>query len=144
MIASDRGYPAVARFLIERGADLSVRDGMEGQTLLMIASKRGHRAMAQLLIQKGADVLATDRKGRSALFLALKGGHDAIAWLLIQSGADYRDPSIDRYKPVVQQMIARGGPISAPEELRETPETSISQERAPLVHWNYSQWETIG
>ncbi|KAJ0382328.1 hypothetical protein COL922a_012787 [Colletotrichum nupharicola] len=54
-------HEAVARLLIENGADITTTDEY-GWTALIWASQKGYEAVAQLLIEKGADINETDVK----------------------------------------------------------------------------------
>ena len=72
---------AVARLLLERGADVNVRQ-TGGFTPLHGAAANGDRAMTELLIDRGADPLLRNDEGRTARDLALERGHVGIAdWL---------------------------------------------------------------
>ena len=89
------GSPAMARLLLERGADPNLADGWTGETPLH-AAVRGNRAqMVQLLLEAGADPQARIRRespqcisgrvypaGSSAIDIARIGGYDEPARLL--------------------------------------------------------------
>jgi ankyrin repeat protein len=51
------GHEAIAKLLIEKGADVNAQGGFYGNAL-QAASYEGHEAIAKLLIEKGADVNA--------------------------------------------------------------------------------------
>jgi len=85
--AADTGQTAVARVLVEKGADVNTRKP-NGVAPLHIAASLGHAQLAELLIEKGADVNARDHRRRTPLSLARENGHTAIADLLIARGAD--------------------------------------------------------
>jgi uncharacterized protein len=53
MIASDSGYTALARLLVERGADVNLQND-QGATALDMALKRKRHDVADLLRQHGA------------------------------------------------------------------------------------------
>jgi ankyrin repeat protein len=61
----------VIQFLLDRGADVSVKDAL-GESPLTLALKSKDVPLAQLLVERGADVNATDRFGRPALISAIK------------------------------------------------------------------------
>lgn len=87
------GYPghiAVARLLLEHGAEVNARDG-SGDTPLMRAAESGEPPMAKLLLGHGALVNVTaDGEGpgpQSPLECALKNSNPAMAELLLSHGA---------------------------------------------------------
>jgi ankyrin repeat protein len=69
MLAAAKDSTEVARFLIERGADLNARD-LQGNTALHEAAYTDSEGVVKLLIGKGADVNAIDLKGRTPLHRA--------------------------------------------------------------------------
>ena len=54
--ACDRGHLEIARLLIERGADLNVKDNFYNATALGWAMSKKHDDVVALLVEKGADV----------------------------------------------------------------------------------------
>ena len=104
-------HPAVARLLIERGADVRARSHpmqMEGFTPmvlegyganiqatpkggftpLLFAARVGDLETARLLVAKGADVNEATEEDGSALVIATAGGHEELASFLLENGAD--------------------------------------------------------
>ena len=77
-----------AWFLLERGADVSVRN-LYGSTPLMLASFNGNTDFVRRLIEMGVDINAEAifAEGETALTKAKRKGHDDIAALLINAGA---------------------------------------------------------
>lgn len=73
-----KGYEAIARLLIEAGADVNRRNSV-GQTALMTATLFGQTEIVDLLLAAGADAEAIDQAGNSARGLALAQGNDALA-----------------------------------------------------------------
>jgi ankyrin repeat domain-containing protein 50 len=59
--ASGNGHIHVARFLLERGADVTAQ-AKDGSTPLHLASRRGQVEVVRMLIEHGADVMAKDKK----------------------------------------------------------------------------------
>jgi ankyrin repeat protein len=57
--AGDKGYVELARLLIERGADVNVKDTFYGETPIGWACVKGHTEVIKLLLDKGAR--GTDR-----------------------------------------------------------------------------------
>ncbi|KAI5461570.1 hypothetical protein BGZ63DRAFT_238265 [Mariannaea sp. PMI_226] len=82
-LAASAGYETIARFLIEKGADVNKADVLQGNTALMRASADGHVAVARLLIEKRANINTTNHSGNTALHEATGRGHLEIARLLV-------------------------------------------------------------
>lgn len=69
---------AIARLLLEHGADANARQG-EDFTPLHGAAQNGQVEMIRLLLAHGADPQATSASGKAPLDLALEGGHAEAA-----------------------------------------------------------------
>ncbi|KAI5841659.1 hypothetical protein BZA05DRAFT_360374, partial [Tricharina praecox] len=76
-LAFKEGHEAVARLLIDRGADISTVGGYSGRTPLQLAALGGYEAVARVLLDRGADVSLADSAGNTPLHIALETGHDA-------------------------------------------------------------------
>ncbi len=85
--AAQKGYLAVTRFLIDRGALIDRQDG-DKRTALHYAVANGYTAIAEQLIDAGANVNAGTRKGATPLHYAAGNGHRHTVELLIDNGAD--------------------------------------------------------
>lgn len=68
-IASVNGNAAVARVLIEFGANVN-QTSASGQTPLILAAVGGHAELAKVLLEAGADLGATNPHGQTALDIA--------------------------------------------------------------------------
>jgi hypothetical protein len=66
MLASNMGNTAVAKFLLDRGVDIHVRD-KNGKDALLWAALLGHIDTCIMLIGRQADARVTDNLNRSAL-----------------------------------------------------------------------------
>jgi ankyrin repeat protein len=89
-LSSTKGKVEVARFLIERGADVTVRDNNGCQwSPLHFASGNGHLDMARLLLDRGVDANIRRDDLWSPLHLVSANGHLhwQVAELLVQCGA---------------------------------------------------------
>ncbi|KAH7129683.1 putative kinesin, partial [Dactylonectria estremocensis] len=53
--AAEQGNEAIARLLVEAGADKEAKDGHGGRGPLHYAAEQGHEAIARLLVEAGAD-----------------------------------------------------------------------------------------
>ena len=73
-----KGYTAIARTLIDSGAEIDRRNGV-GQTALMMAALFGQTEIVDLLLAAGADRDAVDDAGNSPRSLALAQGNSAMA-----------------------------------------------------------------
>ena len=68
--AAECGHTALAKLLIEAGADLEVAGTQDGMTALLLASQAGYDEFVQLLIAGKAAIGKTDHIGSTALMLA--------------------------------------------------------------------------
>lgn len=98
MIAIENNKSAVARSLIELGADIENTD-VYGKTPLMYACKVASKEIVELLIKCQADIKAVNKVGDNAVTMAQKSGNSDIMMLLVKSGASIRPSS--RSRPVV-------------------------------------------
>jgi ankyrin repeat protein len=80
-------YEDVIRILLEKGADINVRDKW-GRTALMIAAKSGQSEIVRLLLDWEADLHARDERGYTAMMYAAWKGHSEIVRMLLDRGAD--------------------------------------------------------
>jgi ankyrin repeat protein len=85
--AARKGQLAVARFLIDNGADLELRDG-SSYTPLHRAVENGHKAMTEMLLAAEAQADAAGYSDRRPLHLAAEWGFTEIAKVLLAAGAD--------------------------------------------------------
>ena len=83
--AAGNGHEAVARLLLEAGADPNTK-GIYGGTPLHDAAY-GHASVARLLLEAGADLNAKDNEGETPLVAAFRNGKDSVAGLLLEAGA---------------------------------------------------------
>jgi hemoglobin len=81
--ASDAG-PAIARALVEAGADVNARCGVTRATALHMAARRGHVEIARVLLERGAEIDARDYKGCTPLARAVNCRRGAVAQLLAE------------------------------------------------------------
>jgi ankyrin repeat protein len=95
--ANDPSLPfaATARLLLEKGANIEVRDKNYGATPLLLAARYGETAVVKLLLEKGAKIEAKDPYGGTALMAAAcecpsidSPDTSRSVRLLLESGAD--------------------------------------------------------
>src|SRR3954467_15332769 len=87
LTAAERGDQALARTLLQQGADVNAAGG-DGSTPLHRAVFSDHFDIATLLVKAGAKVAVTDRYGVTPLALACLNGNAKMIRLLIEAGAD--------------------------------------------------------
>jgi uncharacterized protein len=85
--AAGTNHVAVAKLLIEAGADTNVKSTV-GQAPLAAAAALGYAEVVRLLLAHGAKVNATDKYRITALHEAAAAGHADIVKLLLTHGAD--------------------------------------------------------
>jgi uncharacterized protein len=78
---------AIARLLVERGADVNARQVESGFTPLHEAAASGDLEFASLLIERGADINAKMNDGKTPLAFALERKQDAMVEFLRKHGA---------------------------------------------------------
>lgn len=64
-LVAGSGHELLVRLLLERGADLKVKDKLD-RTALHWAAKGGRQAVVELLLYRGADPKVKDYYGRTA------------------------------------------------------------------------------
>ncbi|MGB7327983.1 MAG: ankyrin repeat domain-containing protein [Rubripirellula sp.] len=113
------GNAAIARRLIESGADLNARNA-GGFTPLFYSCAPIDETVGLLLIENKCDVTATDKDGMTALHLAADMGKMKIADAILQNGGDVNaldqrgETPLDKasaqgWDPMVQFLSDRGG-----------------------------------
>lgn len=117
-LAVDMGKPAVAKLLLEHGADKNGKDSY-GQSLVMTAASNHRTEIMKQLIAAGADVNAANQYRITPLAVAAEQGHLDIVNLLVAAGAkvNARDTSggtalsvaiLRGYKEIVAALLAAG------------------------------------
>jgi ankyrin repeat protein len=106
-IAVSNGYENIARFPIQRGADINFIDE-EGKTLLdSSVGATGHINVVRLLVEKGINVEIQGGIFRHQYYSAAFHGHTEIAKFLIEGGADVNAEAGD-YGNALQAAAANG------------------------------------
>jgi len=86
--ASTLGRLDVVRELLDKGADIDIRDNEYGQTALIAASIFDHLDIARELIGEGADMEIGDYSGKTALMWASDQGNILVVEELIRQGVN--------------------------------------------------------
>ena len=82
--AARMGNVALAKLLIERGADLEARMKSKA-TPLMLAARSGSTEAVAILLKSGAKLDATDRTDRTALDYARRKNHPEVVEMLVEA-----------------------------------------------------------
>lgn len=128
-VAVARHYSDIAKFLLEKGAEVNISCAGASHPLHIVmsryswATKPEHMAIIEALLRNGADVSATSEVGESALHAAARIGSDLLE-LLLRAGAnkDARDSRgrtvldtavLSRNLGIVKTCIAHGVSVNA-------------------------------
>jgi ankyrin repeat protein len=76
----------MVELLIQTGADLEARSGINEGTALLLAAERGHLEVVALLLAAGADVQATDFLGASLRDAVPAEKRDLLREVLLRHG----------------------------------------------------------
>ncbi|KAI9148801.1 ankyrin repeat [Paramyrothecium foliicola] len=85
--AAKTGHEAIAKLLLERGADVEAKNG-SNVTPLWMAVEEGHEAVVKVLLDGGADPNARDINRRILLLRAARCGQEPVVKLLLEKGAN--------------------------------------------------------
>ncbi|MEN1680008.1 MAG: ankyrin repeat domain-containing protein [Planctomycetota bacterium] len=83
---------AICKLLIERGADVNIKNKEYASTVVGNAAYVGNEPLVDLLIKHGADINATDRYGSTAVDDAAFGGQKAMVEKLERLGVKSKYP----------------------------------------------------
>ena len=95
--AAQNGNIEKIKVLLDQGADINVKLGVDQWTPLMTASRQGHLEAVDLLLEEGSDPNIRDaRYKKNAYHWALQYGHRDVAKLLLDNGAnrEFEKPSV--------------------------------------------------
>ena len=87
-LAFPEPYQNVARLLLERGANVNIRDGKEGYPPICWATLRGDQSMVKLLLEYKVDLNISSVGGGTPLAIAASEEDHPMVKLLLQHGAD--------------------------------------------------------
>jgi ankyrin repeat protein len=133
MLASYIGNLDAARYLVELGADVNLKEkSTQQESALMKASERGNTEIVKILIGKGAAVDATDIDKMTALYKAAQSGYADTVKILLESGAKtgtktaiYQDTALIAaasagHAEVVKLLLDRGANVNETDKEKET------------------------
>jgi hypothetical protein len=86
MKASSWGDEKAVRYLLERGADINLRDKL-GRTALHLTIRPAHVETLKLLLEYKADITIKDNDGNTPLHLAVLRQNEEITKILLEKGA---------------------------------------------------------
>ena len=136
-LASREGHVAVARFLLEHGADADARDN-DNCTPLHWASQQGHLEVVHDLVERGIDVNARDHSNWTPLHGASQDGHFEVVRCLLEHGANpyppdqggwtsLQWPSYNGYTEIVRVLLRWGADPNTRDNSNWTPLHGASQ-----------------
>ncbi|WP_341816915.1 ankyrin repeat domain-containing protein [Wolbachia endosymbiont (group A) of Agelastica alni] len=119
---------AIAKLLIDRGADVNVR-GYHNSTLL---HESINEDVAKLLIDRGANINARDDDGQTPLHRSLCSGRPRMVEFFVNSGADIEARDDDGQTPLhsavdccnsdnIELLIRKGANVNAEDNDNQTP-----------------------
>ncbi|MCA7010493.1 ankyrin repeat domain-containing protein [Wolbachia endosymbiont of Tribolium confusum] len=99
--AAWRGRLEVAKFLIEKGADMNAADtSTAGKKPIHVAAENNNRDIIEFLLSKGVSVDAADNNGWTPLHYAASKDCLEVAKFLIEKGADINAENMYGKKPI--------------------------------------------
>lgn len=105
LYAIKSGNTALAKSLLDHGANVGDRDRHSRRSALHLAAIKGHPDMVRLLLERGADVKATDSLGETPLAYARQYGHHSAATLLQgRSSSPAGTPSVVPSKDITRPL----------------------------------------
>ncbi len=139
-----------ARELIERGADVNVKDGTEQSAYLYATSEVGpDPALLELMLANGADVNAKDSYNGTGLIRAAHRGYAEIVQRLLEAGIEVDHVNRLGWTALLEAVILGDGGDAHVETVRVLVEGGADAEIAdregvtPLVHAERSGYEEI-
>ncbi|KAF5675061.1 beta transducin [Fusarium circinatum] len=115
--AAANGKSTILQLLINKGADLEVRNPDNSYTALMYAAVYGKVSAAKYLLDSGAMLEARDKFTYTPLALAASVGDEPMTSLLLEKGADIEARGSDGSTPL--SIAARNGKDGAVKVLLE-------------------------
>ncbi len=124
LLSLESGHAAIARYLIDQGADINLKD-KDKNSPIHNAAYLGNLEIVDLLLKKGAASLNEGNyRGQTPLHLACERGHPGVVTRLLEAGADVeardtlgRTPlmttATSKNMEVVNALLKKGADINA-------------------------------
>lgn len=130
--SASRGNLEVSRLLIEKGADIFIKEKRFGGTPLHFSIFGGNKELTALLLEKGAPADEPDNYGGTALHMAAMQGKIPMLRVLLKKGAkvDFANRRGDTAlhivartgtMPVLEILVKKGANVNAPNKGGQTP-----------------------
>jgi len=121
----------VAKFLLDKGAEIDARDE-DGETALGVAADDGNVRIARLLVSRGANINVKNSCGDTPLTEASEEGNLDVVKLLISSGANINSLDEHGYTPlhraaekgrkeIVEFLVSKGADVDIKAKDGRTP-----------------------
>jgi ankyrin repeat protein len=113
VMAISMNHKKIARFLIDRGANVNAREMMKpsgevtGNSALIMATENGDIGLVKLLLAKGAEVDSFDINGNTALLDAAARNNTAIVECLLLAGAKTNLWKYSGYSLIFEAVLYR-------------------------------------
>ena len=154
-LATKNGRLKMARFLLDRGADIQAKNDI-GESPLHLAAQNNARDTAALLLDRGAYIQARDKHGNTPLHdAAWKNARDMAAWL-VERGADItvkdndgntplHDAAWSNARETAEWLVERGADITVKDNDGGTPLHDAAQGNArETAEWLVAQGADFG
>ena len=105
------GNIEVTKLLIEKGANIEIKDSGCGSSPLLFACQNGRTKIVKFLIEKGADINTKNSKGSNAIHFAAQSGKTEIVDFLLQNGLEINMKDNNGENPLFYAMYYRHFPI---------------------------------
>jgi hypothetical protein len=105
--------PALARLLLNAGADVDARSGNRRDTALMLACTAGELDTVKALLASGAEVNAANHYGWTALHRGTERHHVGVVRALLSHGADPYGPTDGAKVTPLQMGVASAAMLTA-------------------------------
>jgi ankyrin repeat protein len=107
LIASYMKNNKVVKFLLDKGADLEIKDRY-GSTALHMAVVGDNKEGVEMLVQKGANINATARNGKIPLQLAFEGEYLEIIDIFLKMGMKINAPIDQNSRTLLHRAAIMG------------------------------------